>query len=107
MMHIIITLLIGLSLSISRVSVHDPSIEEGNGDYYVFSSHIATAKSTDLINRSAISRDYENQNGNAVYGNLVQTFKESFKSAGYDNGDCAGGKNAVWAPDVFKIKIMN
>ena len=82
-------------------SVHDPSIVEDNGHYYVFGSHIATAKSDDLINWSAISRDYENPNGNVVYGNLVQTFKESFKWAGYDDGDCAGGKYAVWAPDVF------
>ena len=104
MKHIIITLLIGLSLSISRVSVHDPSIVEDNGNYYVFGSHIATAKSTDLINWSAISRDYENPTGNVVYGNLVQTFKESFKWAGYDDGDCAGGKYAVWAPDVFYNK---
>ena len=104
MKHIIIALLIGLSLSISRVSVHDPSIVEDNGHYYVFGSHIATAKSDDLINWSAISRDYENPNGNVVYGNLVQTFKESFKWAGYDDGDCAGGKYAVWAPDVFYNK---
>ena len=72
---IIIPLFIGLSLSISRVSVHDPSIVEDNGHYYVFGSHIATAKSDDLINWSTISRDYENPNGNVVYGNLVQTFK--------------------------------
>ena len=104
MKHIIIALLIGLSLSISRVSVHDPSIVEDNGHYYVFGSHIATAKSDDLINWQAISRDYENPNGNVVYGNLVQTFKESFKWAGYDDGDCAGGKYAVWAPDVFYNK---
>ena len=104
MKYIINTLLIGLSLSISRVSVHDPSIAEDNGNYYVFGSHIATTKSTDLINWSSISRDYENPNGNVVYGNLVQTFKESFKWAGYDDWDCAGGKYAVWAPDVFYNK---
>ncbi len=35
--------------SISRVMVHDPSIFEYNDEYYVFGSHIATAKSSDLV----------------------------------------------------------
>ena len=48
MKYIIFPLLIGLSLSISRVSVHDPSIVEDSGHYYVFGSHIATAKSDDF-----------------------------------------------------------
>ena len=101
MKKIILALLIGLSLSISRVSVHDPSIIEDNGHYYVFGSHLATARSDDLINWTQISRDYENPTGNVIYGNLVQTFAQSFKWAGYDDGDCSGGRYAVWAPDVF------
>ena len=74
MKKIILALLIGLSLSISRVSVHDPSIIEDNGHYYVFGSHLATARSDDLINWTQISRDYENPTGNVIYGNLVKTF---------------------------------
>ena len=47
---IVILLLLGVVLNISRVSVHDPSIIYDNGKYYVFGSHIAVAKSDDLIN---------------------------------------------------------
>ena len=104
MKYLLIFLLLQFSLEISRVSVHDPSIIEDNGHYYVFGSHIAAAKSDDLVNWSSISRDYENPTGNVIYGNLVQTFKESFKWAGYDDGDCSGGRYAVWAPDVFYNK---
>ena len=98
---IIILILVGLSLTISRVSVHDPSIVNDNGKYYVFGSHIAVASSDDLVNWTHLSKDYENPTNNPVYGNLRETFKESFKWAGYDDGDCSGGKYAVWAPDVF------
>ena len=101
MKNIIFLLLLSLVLNISRVSVHDPSIINDNGQYYVFGSHIAVAKSTDLINWTSLSKDYENPTNNRVYGNLRETFKESFKWAGYDDGDCSGGNYAVWAPDVF------
>ena len=98
---IVIILLLGISLSANRVSVHDPSIILDNGKYYVFGSHLATARSNDLINWSSISSDYQNPSGNPIYGNLQNTFKESFKWAGYNDGDCSGGNYAVWAPDVF------
>jgi beta-xylosidase len=87
--------------NISRVSVHDPSIFEEDGKYYVFGSHIATASSDDLVNWTQVSRDYQDVNGNVIYGNLRENLAESFKWAGYDDGDCAGGNYAVWAPDVI------
>ena len=41
--------------SLTRVSVHDPSIVWDNaGTYYVFGSHQAWAKSTDLMNWSTV-----------------------------------------------------
>lgn len=88
---------------IERVSVHDPSIvkDTKSDTYYIFGSHLGTAKSTDLINWTAISADYENADNNPVYGNIYENFSESFKWAGYDDGDCANGGLAVWAPDVF------
>ncbi|MCR5415462.1 MAG: family 43 glycosylhydrolase [Pseudobutyrivibrio sp.] len=87
--------------SISRVSVHDPSIYEDNGTYYVFGSHVATASSTDLVNWKQISTDYQDPENNPIYGNLKENLAESFEWAGYDDGDCAGGNYAVWAPDVI------
>ena len=91
MIKFIIAMLLGVTLSISRVSVHDPSIIEDNGHFYLFGTHVTVAKSDDLINWTQISREYENPTNNVVYGNLVETFKESFKWAGYDDGDCSGG----------------
>lgn len=37
------------------IGVHDPSIVKGDDAYYIFGSHLAAAKSTDLINWSYIS----------------------------------------------------
>ncbi len=87
---------------ISRVSVHDPSIvkDVDTGTYYVFGSHLATAKSDDLVNWTQITADYENTENNPVYGNLAENFAESFEWAGYNDGDHLGGF-AVWAPDVY------
>lgn len=85
-----------------RVSVHDPSvIEAENGDYYIFGSHLAGAKSKDLVNWTSLGSDYDNVTDNWLYGNLRDNLKESFLWAGYDDGDSSGGKYAVWAPDVL------
>ena len=101
MKYSILILLIGFTLSIKRVSVHDPSIVKANGKYYVFGSHVAAAKSDDLVNWSLLSSDYQTPSSNPIYGNLQTTFKESFKWAGYNEGDNAGGNYGIWAPDVF------
>lgn len=93
---------------LKRVTVHDPSIvkDPATGTYYVFGSHMATAKSDDLVNWTQIAKDYEYPmagKDDPVYGNVIENFAESFRWAGYDDGDCATteSKLAVWAPDVF------
>jgi len=91
MKYIALSLLFTAILSISRVSVHDPSIIEDNGHYYVFGSHLAAAQSDDLINWTPLSADYQNPTNNIIYGNLRENLAGSFKWAGYDDGDCAGG----------------
>lgn len=94
--------------SIQRVTVHDPSIvkDHASDTYYVFGSHMATAKSEDLVNWTQISKDYQfplEGKEDPVYGNVVENFAEAFRWAGYADGDCAEteSKLAVWAPDVF------
>lgn len=96
--------------SIQRVTVHDPSIvkDRGSDTYYVFGSHMATAKSEDLVNWTQISTDYQFPKAgkdDPVYGNVIENFAESFRWAGYADGDCKDNKDtaelAVWAPDVF------
>ncbi|MDD7178208.1 MAG: leucine-rich repeat protein [Lachnospiraceae bacterium] len=86
-----------------RVSVHDPSIVKDNNTYYVFGSHLANAKSTDLINWEQMTGDYGSYDWKtkSIYGNILENLSESFKWAGYDDGDCANGGLAVWAPDVI------
>ncbi len=87
-------------LKISEVSVHDPSIiKDTDGRYYVFGSHITTAKSEDLINWEYTARGYKRE-GNVHFGSLSENLKGSFKWAGEDDSDCKGGF-AVWAPDVY------
>lgn len=85
-----------------RVSVHDPSIiKSKNGEYYIFGSHLAGAKSKDLVNWTSLGGDYDNVTNNWLYGNVRNNLKQSFLWAGYDDGDSSGGKYAVWAPDVI------
>jgi len=87
-----------------RVSVHDPSIIKADGTYYVFGSHLADAKSTDLMKWTQMHSDYgwnRNWKTNSIYGNILTNLAESFKWAGYNDGDCNGGGLAVWAPDIY------
>lgn len=86
-----------------RVWVHDPSIIKADNTYYVFGSHLADAKSTDMINWTQMNTDYGSRNwkNDSVYGKTLDNLAESFKWAGYNDGDCSGGNLAVWAPDVI------
>ena len=92
-----------ISGSLQRVSVHDPSIfvetdSEGNRMYYVFGTHITTARSADLANWTVFTNGYMAK-GNTLYGDLSANLSEPFKWAGENDADCKGGF-AVWAPDV-------
>ncbi|WP_400245873.1 glycoside hydrolase family 43 C-terminal domain-containing protein [Niallia sp. JL1B1071] len=90
------------SIEFQHVSVHDPSIIKAkNGSYYVFGSHIAAAKSTDLMNwTSLVTSEYQTPENNPIYGNLTENLAESFKWAGEHDADSSGGYS-VWAPDVL------
>lgn len=91
---------------LSRVTVHDPSIyKTTDGEYYVLGSHVASAKSSNLMQWQQISTDYQNVDGEPFYGDLSETFKEPFQWAGYNDGDVApingNDRYGVWAPDVI------
>ncbi|KAB7670762.1 LamG-like jellyroll fold domain-containing protein [Bacillus sp. B1-b2] len=90
------------AINFQRVSVHDPSIiKADNGSYYVFGSHIAAAKSSDLMNWSSlVEREYQTPTNNPIYGDLSANLAESFKWAGEDDADSTGGFS-VWAPDII------
>lgn len=83
----------------SRVSVHDPSIIKVGEEYYVFGSHRAVAKTTDMMN-------WKNVN---AYSGFAQTFGELYKEwASLDQG----GKSTIsidgnmWAPDIIYNKEL-
>jgi beta-xylosidase len=79
--------------SVDRVSVHDPSIiSDGKGTYYIFGSHLAFAKSTDLKNWTTFT--------NNITTNYKTIFAKEFNWAkmGDSAYDPAGN---MWAPDVI------
>lgn len=91
--------------NVSRVHVHDPSILKAGNTYYLFGSHLADAKSTDLMNWKQINPDWNWREQDAwkndsVYGEILDNLSESFEWAGYDDGDTSNGGLGVWAPDV-------
>lgn len=81
-----------------RVSVHDPSIiKDTDGTYYIFGSHMAWAKSTDLENWTMFSN-----NINRDYRTI---FAKEFEWAAI--GDAAYDPSGnLWAPDVIWNKDM-
>ncbi len=95
------------SKSLSRVTVHDPSIVKCEDTYYVFGSHMANAKSTDLVNWTQMNTDWNAREtedawkADSIYGDVLTNYAESFEWAGYDDGTYASnGGLALWAPDV-------
>jgi beta-xylosidase len=44
-----------MPLTFANVAVHDPSVIKVDGTYYIFGSHLAAAKSTDLVDWTGIA----------------------------------------------------
>ncbi len=91
--------------AVSHVTVHDPSILKANGTYYVFGSHLADAKSTNLMDWTQMNPDWnwrggDNWKNDSVYGEVLTNLAEPFAWAGYDDGMAKNGRLRVWAPDV-------
>ena len=75
------------------VSVHDPSIiKADDGYFYIFGSHMAAARSLDLIAWEQISRDAGA--GNTLVENAREEMKEALAWAQTDT---------FWAPDVRQL----
>lgn len=87
------------------VCVHDPSIIEANGTYYIFGSHMTGASSSDLRHWTSIGDGYSDNN--PIFNKLLTT-EHTF--------DYAGSKDSViptddlgihvWAPDVIYNKAQ-
>lgn len=86
------------------VSVHDPSIVEVDGTYYLYGSHMTAAKSKDLLNWEMIADGY--MKTNPVYGQIYDVQDEAFAYAGasFSTIETDDSSTHVWAPDVIYNK---
>jgi len=76
----------------TNVAVHDPSVIKVGSDFYIFGSHLAAAKSTDLQNWTLVA-DGVNAN-NKLMPNAATEIKETFDWA---------QTSTLWAADVIEI----
>ncbi|ATC64419.1 hypothetical protein CMV30_10880 [Nibricoccus aquaticus] len=88
-----ITALHGQALpSFTNASVHDPSIVKAGSEFWVFGSHMASARSTDLINWTQYSSSPTA--GNPLAPNPSVEFSEGLTWA---------QTTTFWAPDVIQL----
>ncbi|XHS78661.1 glycoside hydrolase family 43 protein [Burkholderiaceae bacterium UC74_6] len=81
------------ALTFANASVHDPSVIKTGGSYYVFGSHLAAAKTPDLMNWTKLADGVDNNN--ALFGNKVTTeLAATFAWTTVTD---------LWAPDVAKL----
>lgn len=76
----------------SEVSVHDPSVIKAGDSWYVFGSHLAAARSDDLMHWTLL--DSGVHEGNVIIPDAKQEMKEAFEWAKTDT---------FWAPDVIRL----
>lgn len=86
-----------VSVPYSRVTVHDPSVVYDNGTYYIFGSHRAWAKTTDLQNWEMVEN-----NVNHEYDKLLTGIWEEWCKTD-SNPNLSGN---MWAPDVIYNDTM-
>lgn len=79
-------------LTFANVSVHDPSVIKVDGTYYIFGSHLAAAKSTDLMNWTSIADGVTATN--PLFNNVVTELRDAFAWS-----QVVG----LWAPDVARL----
>ncbi|MFT7776070.1 glycoside hydrolase family 43 protein [Roseateles sp.] len=80
-------------MSFTNASVHDPSVIRADGQFYVFGSHLAAARTPDLMNWTKLADGVNNTNplfGNKVTTELAETLAWAESST-------------LWAPDVAKL----
>ena len=85
------------NVAVTDVGVHDPSVIETDGTYYIFGSHLAAAKSTDLLNWEMISSLSANE---AV--NESPLFDFNYTSEIAEGIQWTDSFTGNWAADVVK-----
>ena len=113
-----------MAYSLTRVSVHDPSIvwDPDSKTYYIFGSHRAAAKTTDLMNWTAFTAPWKTATSNSAANSkafitpAVTKVKKGGKEVdlpAFDaikwSGRGGSGYNVdgnMWAPDVIWNPVM-
>ena len=80
------------TITFANASVHDPALIKVSATYYVFGSHLAAAKSTDLMNWTKIG-DGVNAS-NPLFDNVVTALADTFAWSQVTD---------LWAPDVIQL----
>ena len=75
-----------------NASVHDPSVIKVGSEYYVFGSHLAAAKSPDLLKWYSIADGVSETN--PLFNNVLTELAETFSWA---------QSNTLWAADVIQL----
>lgn len=83
---------VSAQIEFKNVYVHDPSVIKSNGMYYVFGSHLASARSEDLLHWTQISTNP--RRGNKLVPDPIQEFREALIWA---------QTATFWAPDVIQL----
>ncbi|MFW5749681.1 MAG: lipocalin-like domain-containing protein, partial [Halanaerobium sp.] len=89
---------VAVPLDKKSVSVHDPMIIKEDGTYYVFGSHLAAAKSEDLVEWKQIASDWDTSN--PIIPDPESELKEALKWPDPD-------AESTWAKSPIKIKAKN
>ncbi len=77
-----------------NASVHDPAIVKGeDGSYYIFGSHMAVARTSDLMNWEQLNDKVKNNT--TIIPNVLTEFADAFAWSRSDT---------FWAPDVILLQ---
>lgn len=78
-----------------EVTVHDPSVIKVDSTYYVFGSHLAAARSKDLMAWEQVASDLNpaDPTANPLFQNFLEELKETFEWA---------QTKSLWAADVIR-----
>jgi beta-xylosidase len=78
----------------ANVTVHDPSVVRVGADFYVFGSHLASARTRDGLRWTQVTTDTTAAQGNALVPDPQVQFQEALSWV---------GSNTFWAPDVIQL----
>lgn len=79
--------------SFTNVTVHDPSVIKVEDEYYVFGSHLAGAKTSDLMNWQSVASEVNA--ANPLFDNVLEELEEALEWSETDT---------LWAMDIIQLE---